>query len=266
MEKGLNAYKIKIIALLFMILDHVYSTFNAPIHNFQPEQAWPQWIPVITRLVSPVFLFLMIEGFYHTRSRKKYLVRLITAGLIMLAGNVAINYLFHRVDTNTGKYTFGSLINGPNILLTLACLFVFVWCLENMKQRKYMTISVLGAIVCICLCGFLEGGVPLLPIAFLMWVFREKKDLMCIGIFVWCVILLLLALYSYYANISNSVDTLYGYLCFDNDWGKFLVIPFIYLYNGERGKNTAGAKYFFYGFYPVHIWILRIARLVLFGR
>ena len=71
MKKGLDAYKLKLIALLFMITDHVYSYLNAPVHGYQAGASWPQWIPVLTRFVSPLFLYLMIDGFYHTSSRKK---------------------------------------------------------------------------------------------------------------------------------------------------------------------------------------------------
>nr|MBQ4317949.1 hypothetical protein [Clostridia bacterium] len=40
-----------------------------------------------------------------------------------------------------------------------------------------------------------------------------------------------------------------------NQWYSLLVIPFILLYSGRRGKvNT---KYFFYIFYPAHLAILQ---------
>ncbi|PFW56203.1 hypothetical protein COL13_16590 [Bacillus cereus] len=35
-------------------------------------------------------------------------------------------------------------------------------------------------------------------------------------------------------------------------------LPFLLLYNGERGYNKTWAKYMFYVFYPVHIWTLYI--------
>ena len=257
----LDAYKLKLIAVIFMILDHVYSYLNAPIHSYETGASWPQWIPVLTRFVSPLFLYLMIDGFYHTRNRQKYLIRLFAAALIMWFGNIMINLSFSNVNSSTGKFSFLKLIEGHNIFLTLAILFAFIWCLENIRQRKNTVPSVILAIITAFLCLFTEGGFYLLPLAVIIWMFYGKKKLQCAGIGVWCAILLIKTLVSYYSGVIAT--TLYCDLCFDNEWAMFLVIPFILLYNGERGKNTGFTKYFFYGIYPVHLWILMIVRFII---
>ncbi len=246
LKKGLDSYKLKLIALGFMILDHLYS-------HLWFYGTWPQWISVITRFVSPLFLYLMVEGFYHTRSRKKFLIRLFAAAFIMMAGNVVLNLLFHNVDSYTGKFDYFSLTGPNNIFLTLALLFAFVWCLENVKLRKNIILNVFLAVILVSLCSFSEGGLYLLPIAFIVWFFHGKKAGQCIGIGVYCLILLIHTLISYTGDCSW-----YSYLCFDDEWAMALVIPCILLYNGERGRNTAFTKYMFYVIYPVHIWILMI--------
>lgn len=261
MRKELDSYKLKLIALIFMILDHVYSYLNAPLHGYQSGATWPQWIPVITRFVSPLFLYLMIEGFYHTRSRRKYLIRLFTAALIMWSGNIAINLLFHNVNVLTGKYSFSSLIEGHNIFLTLAVMFIIIWCLDNIKQHKHMVLSIILAIFMAALSLILEGGIYLLPIAVIVWFFYGKKSLQCTGIGIYCVALLIKALVSHYTG--NTGTSLYVDLCFDNEWAMFLVIFFILLYNGERGRNTKFTKYMFYVIYPVHLWILMVIRFLI---
>ena len=48
---------------------------------------------------------------------------------------------------------------------------------------------------------------------------------------------------------------LYSTLTFDSEWMMISVLPFIWLYNGQRGT-----KYFFYIIYPAHLWILMILR------
>ena len=47
-------------------------------------------------------------------------------------------------------------------------------------------------------------------------------------------------------------------MLYNSDWLFITVLPFMYLYNGERGKNNKFTKYFFYIFYPAHLWIIAI--------
>lgn len=253
MKNGLDAYKLKLIALLFMILDHVHT-------HLWFYGSTPQWISVITRFVSPLFLYLMIEGFYHTRSRKKYLIRLSVAALVMLIGNISINLFFHNVNPDTGRYRFFTLIGPNNIFMTLALLFGFVWCLENIKQRKNVLLSCFLAKISAFVCLFSEGGIFLLPVAIIIWFFRGKKHLQCIGIVALSIALFIQSITSY-----TGATTMYSHLCFNNEWGMFLVIPFILLYNGKRGRNTAFSKYLFYIIYPAHIWLFVILNFI-FGR
>ena len=262
MKHGIDAYKLKILALVFMILDHLYLYLSHSTHEYLNWPLWPEWIDVIARFVSPLFLYLMIEGFYHTRSRKKFLIRLFVAGIIMFAGNALINFSFHNVNVETGKYTLRSLIEGHNIFMTLAFLFALVWCLENIRQHTHIAINVLLAIFISGISLILEGGIYLLPIAVIVWFFHGRKDLQCIGIAIWCMILLAMTLYSYFTSVIGSTS-LYHYLCFDNEWFNISVIPFILLYNGERGRNTKLTKYMFYIVYPLHLWLLMIIRFLI---
>ena len=260
MKKGLDAYIIKIIALVFMLLDHVKTYLSYPTSAYLGWPRWPEFIGMITRFVSPLFLYLMIEGFYHTRSRKKYLSRLFVAGLIMMAGNVTINFLFLNIKGHADEIGYHSLRQGNNIFLTLAFMFGVVWCLENLKARKDILRNSILLTVCILLGILNEGGIVLLPVTLIIWFFRNKKSTMCLGILVFCLLLLLKALVSYN---PNTVDSFYAYMCFDDQWAMAAVIPFILLYNGERGKNTPFTKYVFYVIYPVHLWILMIARYMI---
>ncbi len=266
MKKGLDAYKLKLIALIFMIVDHVYKAFDGPLHASQPGECWPQWLPVTARFVMPLFLFLMIEGFYHTRSRIKYLLRLFGAELVMTIGSIPVNYYTHVVDPVTGEMTFKSLVHMTGIFYGLGCLLGFVWCLDNFKQGKNRVLNIFLAIVWAVL-SFFGTGLYLLPLAFFMWLFRGRKVLISVGTIAWSAVLLMQTLTSYNEMLaagSGPIGGLYTHLCYDNEWAMFLVIPFIFLYNGERGKNTAFTKYFFYVFFPVHLWILAIARFAIF--
>ena len=258
MKRGLDAYKLKLIAVAFMILDHIFSYLNMPFREFLNWEVMPEWIPLLTRFVSPLFLYLMIDGFYHTSSSKNFLKRLSIAAVVVWIGNLCIKLAFHQIS---GLY---SVIEGHNIFLTLALLFAFIWSLENIKEGKDKNSNICIAVVCAFVCVFCEGGIYLLPVAVIAWKFYGRKNLQCVGIGVWSLVLLETTLISYFSIMSRPTP-LFTYLCFDNEWAMFAVIFFILLYNGERGKNTPAAKYMFYGIYPIHIWILLIIRLAIAG-
>ena len=63
----MNTFVLKIIALTSMIIDHMGVVFP---HYFGLE------FRVIGRVAFPIFVFLLAEGFRHTRSPAKFLVRL----------------------------------------------------------------------------------------------------------------------------------------------------------------------------------------------
>ena len=66
MKKGLNGFQLKIIACIAMVIDHVGAVFYPHMEIFR----------IIGRLAFPIFAFFIAEGFFHTRSVKKYLARL----------------------------------------------------------------------------------------------------------------------------------------------------------------------------------------------
>lgn len=65
-------------------------------------------------------------------------------------------------------------------------------------------------------------------------------------------VLLFLTSFNDYGDISSTLDM----LAFNSDFMFIFVLPFIYLYNGERGGYSKFSKYFFYVFYPAHLWII----------
>lgn len=261
MKRGLDAYRLKIIALFFMILDHVDKILSYPTHEYLNWPLLPEWISLITRFVSPLFLYLMIDGFYHTRSRKKFLIRLSIAAFIMCAGNTLIYLYFDKATiSNASPIT---LLAGNNILLTLALMFALVWCMENIKNKNHRFISVLLALIIVVLSLLTGGGVFLLPTTIIIWGFYGRKNKQCIGIFVYSLILLIFTLYTHFTIDAEMGVNLYNRLCMDCEWAIFTVIPFILAYNGERGKNTMVTKYMFYVIYPAHLWLLTIARFLI---
>ena len=69
---GLSASALRLLAILFMLLDHMWATV-IPGNN---------WMTYAGRLAFPIFAFQIVEGFYHTSDRKQYTKRLLILALI----------------------------------------------------------------------------------------------------------------------------------------------------------------------------------------
>ena len=60
--KFLNSNALKIIAMILMLLDHLWATII-------PGN---QWMTLVGRMAFPIFAFLVVEGFIYTSDLKKY--------------------------------------------------------------------------------------------------------------------------------------------------------------------------------------------------
>lgn len=91
MKKQLTGFDLKIIGIVFMLIDHIYSYLGYYL-------GLPKWVSLLGRFVAPLFVFLMVEGFFYTRNRKKYFIRLFTAGILMHVINLIHNLLTKKIS------------------------------------------------------------------------------------------------------------------------------------------------------------------------
>lgn len=128
--------------------------------------------------------------------------------------------------------------------------------LELFRENKHKIYYLILAIVLLAASLIFEGGVYLWPVLLIFYFGYHKPTAQSIGIFVWCLLLFIKA-------VMTGIQTktgLYSALTFDSEWMMISVLPFIWLYNGQRGKKSWITKYFFYIIYPAHLWILMILR------
>lgn len=74
-QKPLTAFRLKLIALTTMVIDHVAAVLPFP-------SAIDSLLRSIGRIAFPIYAFFIAEGCRYTRSREKYLLRLGLFGLI----------------------------------------------------------------------------------------------------------------------------------------------------------------------------------------
>ena len=71
-KKGLSANALRLIAMVGMLLDHIWGTLASG----------SLWMTCVGRLVFPIYAFQLAEGFVRTHDRKKYALRLLAFALI----------------------------------------------------------------------------------------------------------------------------------------------------------------------------------------
>lgn len=225
----MNRNTLKYIAVIAMILDHVALVFVGTDN--------PLGIAMRTvgRLTAPVMCFFLAEGFMHTRSKKKYGIRLFVFALI---SQIPFTYLL------AGKIWYDKL----NMIFTLFFCFMILLCLEKIENRF---LRIVCAFFFACLCTYCDWGMvaPLWVIVFA--VFRNDKKKMCIFYSLVCI---------YWVIRCTSLAVTDGEAWYSVLWqaGSLGFIPLINLYNGENGKATKFSKWFFYWFYPVHLLIIAV--------
>lgn len=225
----MNRNILKYIAVAAMLYDHIAIAFIGM------DKPLGVAMRVFGRLTSPIMCYFLVEGYMHTRSKKKYGARLLIFALI---SQIPFAYLLAG-DITVRKF---------NMLFTLFLCFMMLLTIEKIESRVLKFILVL---MIYSICDYCDWGLvaPLWVMAFAM-LRNDKKKLTL----VYALICL------FWVARATTMAVSGGGMWYDGLWqaGSFAFIPFIYLYNGESGKSSKFSKWFFYWFYPVHILIIAV--------
>ena len=127
-RNGISGMTLKIIALLLMFIDHAALIFFAGTIWYLPGR-------ILGRISFPIFCFLIVEGYCHTRSVRRYAGRLF---LFALISEIPFDYAFFGRLVYMGyQNVFFTLFLG---LLALACYDVAAgWGIRG--DEKWMELS-----------------------------------------------------------------------------------------------------------------------------
>lgn len=207
-EFGLfNNFTLKLIAVITMLIDHIGCVLfpGEPIFR------------AIGRISFPIFCFLIVEGFYHTRSHVNYLIRLC---LFAILSEIPFDLTFFHTMADW---------NHQNVFITLALGLISIFCLEELNGSRIFVLPLILTWIAAYFshCDYGIGGV------LLICVFYRTKDMPLVRL-----ILCALVLYIFFGDFEL--------------FALFSLIP-IYLYNGKKGPSTGRI---FYWFYPAHLLVL----------
>lgn len=262
---GLTGYHLKLIALITMLIDHIAAvvlwriyeasfgiTASMQLSNAIGDRivVWVagnqelvytiyEWMRYIGRMAFPIYCFLLVEGFLHTRSVAKYAVRLFLFALVSeIPFDLAIAGQWWSLDYS-------------NVFFTLVLGIVAVWAVsyiekfnEFWQEKQWEPIlgtiitAMAGIVVVAVFGGFAEmvlktdygfGGIVAILILYL---FRKTRGM--------AFALSVMAL----SIFCGSIEIL----------ALLMLLPLM-KYDGTRGKNI---KIVFYAFYPAHLLILAL--------
>lgn len=229
---GLTGSTLKIIAITTMFIDHIGATIfengEIAMHIMaKGETAYMIWgiidlaLRLIGRIAFPIFCFLLVEGFLHTKNVKKYSQRLCVFCLI---SELPFNLAFFGTISAPGH---------QNVFFTLLIGLLVLTGMKHFSGNDFKSRAGRAAII--------FSGVFAATIA--------NTDYAGYGV---AVIILFYLLHD--SKTARDISTMAVLLCSSllEITGLFALIP-IHLYNGKRGLSL---KYFFYLFYPAHLLIL----------
>lgn len=230
MMTGLDAFKLKLLAMGLMLLDHIY--------YFIP--GIPIWFTWLGRIVAPIFFFFAVEGFYHTRSRLHYITRMFIWAAIMFVGT--------RIVMNRFPPVHAPIVN--NIFLSLALSLCLMSAIEWTRTTGNRSLGVPAMIAASFLSLFTEASLYGVAMTLVFYLLRDDRRRMAVAY-----VLVSLAISLLSSPLASTIS-IERFLYYDYQWMMVFSIPFILMYNGRRGLKNNFTKYLFYVFYPTHVWAL----------
>ena len=232
----LTAAVLHIIAMTLMLMDHLWATLL-------PAK---EWLTCAGRVAFPIFAFMAVEGYFHTRSFKKYILR-------MLLFAVLSEIPFDLMYGGTWFYPVHQ-----NVLWTFLLSLLGVWLMEQVRKKgktwMYLLVCVLvvlAGLVLGTLCMLDYYGAGVLTV-FVFYFLHGRKW--------WCFLGQLAALY--WLNVELLGGLMYPVQLFGMEFelcqqglALLALIP-IWLYRGRQGYHSKPFQYLCYAFYPVHMLLL----------
>ncbi len=236
----LNANTLKVIAIIAMTIDHFTDIFYPGF----PSEPTPIALHFIGRLTAPIMWFFVCEGYHYTKNAKKYLQRL---GIFAIISHFAYCFGF-GIPLNP---FVGGIFNRTSVMYPLFIAVLVLYLSDhplNIPKQLQFVLQVF-----LVLSAF-------------------PADWSCIAV------LAILGMYPKRGNLKGQMFEIiqwtfwYGLVSFlfvSKTYaliliGVLMVYPVLYFYNGQRGK-AKWMKWFFYVYYPLHLIVLGILRVLIYG-
>lgn len=237
---SISSTGLHLLAMGLMLCDHLWAMFF-------PAQ---EWLTCVGRAAYPIFAFMIAEGYMHTHDLRRYLTRMLICAFLTeipfdLMYGGSIFYPYHQ-----------------NVLWTFLLSLLLIILIEKSKLRFPPVAAVLvsvGNIVLWYILGYITMvdyyGVGILTVlTFYFFRTRSWKSRLCQFLCLYFLNVKLLGGYYYEIQVFGSAVEV-----IQQGFALFALIP-IWIYQGRKGVYSKAFQYFCYAFYPVHMFLLFIAK------
>ena len=228
-----------IMAMAFMLCDHLWGTILSG----------NDWLTCIGRLTFPIYAFLLVEGYFHTKNLKRYVGRLT---------------LFAVLSEIPFNLAMGSTVFYPLHQNVLWSFLISIWLIhlnEKAKGKLWRQILVgIGTVLLGYILGFVTfvdyyGSGILMVMVF--YFFRQRKWWCFLGQFICLAYINFELLDGFAYELRLFGETFY----FARQGFAMLALIPIWLYRGKQGPHNKPLQYSYYAFYPVHLLILGLIQM-----
>lgn len=221
----LSGSALKLIAVVCMVIDHTAAfLLNGHEDVFfcvgGVDVTLVSLMRVVGRLAFPIFAFLLVEGFCHTRNKLRYILQLFAFALIS-------ELPFDLAATGQLEYTW------QNVFFSLALGTAGMWAVEYFGPgvfNRILAVTMIGCCAFCLRCDYSIGGFSCIMLIYILrqWGWVRLAAGCC--------------------AIPNTIIS------------SLACIPVYLYNGQRGFVNNRFFKYFFYSFYPLHlllIWLVR---------
>ncbi|AQS10284.1 TraX protein [Clostridium saccharobutylicum] len=236
----MNSSQLKIIAIIGMVLDHIAWILFPSIDIFH----------LIGKISFPIFCYMISEGYFKTRNKKKYLLRLLGIAIVS-----QIPFII------TFRVAFGQYYNSFNTIFDLLLGLISIWMYDKSKIKSRIIIIIIIGIL--ALLFNVDGDIYGVLIIFIFYKYHDNFKKITKG-YVTITLIYLLAFFIY-SVIGLPISQIITFAILEPILlqlsGVLISIILLKFYNGEKGKSL---KLLFYSFYPLHLMIIYAIKIYLF--
>ena len=240
---------LKTIAVITMLIDHVAAGLilywiNQQIYTDDVARVYKVYwaMRYIGRMAFPLYCFMLVEGFMHTSNLKKYVLRILA---IAVVSEFPFDYglKFMRLDLKHNNVMWELALGLFVLYLMNTVLHRTNYLISNDINRRLVMVAIMFAGMLIAHFAHLDysqGGIACISVMYFLYGQTKEQRITSFAAGA-----LMLAL------MCGEIEV----------WSFVMLIP-IFFYEGHRGRDSKFLRIFFYSFYPVHLTIICLVRLL----